>query len=321
MKLIKYTVLTLFVIIPFLIINSVNARISIKVKQTEKLYTNIVNNATEDGVKALKDNTIVNIKYGKEKEITTDSYEVINTFLNSLYYGFEAIGQIDKVHLQGYIPIIIIVGYDGYYIYSAKEYTSYTGEKEIKHILSDKKYYTYKDTNNNIIKFTLDNYIEFLNTSSNELQAGAYNTIDKLDNTLINNFEQIRKNTIIKTLEEELELAVNIHNQYTKDLGIIFNFNIPITDSNIWGRTIEDVGLIVCFQGKKISSNKYLNIFNMKEAKVLKRQEYYGYEIDGKKYYCRKNCTELINKTIIKQFMSPLEATKEGYRPCKTCTP
>jgi hypothetical protein len=322
MKLTKYTILTLFIIIPILIINSINSRILIKADQTKLLYENLITNAANDATLSLKNNTEVHINYNNEKEITTNVYEVINTFTSSLYYGFKAFNELNRINIKSYIPVVIIIGYDGYYVYSARECVGLSGQKEIHHTTSPKKHYSYNKSNL-IISFTLDDYVEIYDTSKNKLYKGNYNSINILDNTFKENFNSIRRDTIIKGIKEELEYSVNKHNKYAKDLGIIYNFNLPTIDSDIWGKTIEDIGIIVSFQGKRIGTNRYLNIFTMKNAEIIKKKVYKGYinKEDGKKYYCKEGCNKLRGQKVRKEFMNPLEGAKEGFRPCPYCKP
>ena len=65
-----------------------------------------------------------------------------------------------KAEIESYIPAMIIVGYDGFYIYSAELVGN-----EIKYILKPKIPYTYEEKNM-IINFTLDNYVKIYNKNS-----------------------------------------------------------------------------------------------------------------------------------------------------------
>lgn len=64
-----------------------------------------------------------------------------------------------KVEIENYIPAIILVGYDGFYIYSAELI-----DDEIKYVFKPKIPYTYEE-NDMIINFTLDNYVTIYNKS------------------------------------------------------------------------------------------------------------------------------------------------------------
>ena len=65
-----------------------------------------------------------------------------------------------KAEIESYIPAMIIVGYDVFYIYSAELVGN-----EIKYILKPKIPYTYEEKNM-IINFTLDNYVKIYNKNS-----------------------------------------------------------------------------------------------------------------------------------------------------------
>lgn len=322
MKIIKYSVLIIFTIIPFLIITTINVSNLLESKKLEKQYSSIVKNSISDGLVALKTHTEANINYNEKKEVVTNSKEVINAILSTLYYGFGAIGELDKININKHIPAIIIIGYDGYYLYGLQEVVNNLGELEIRHILTEKKYYTYKDVNNRIIRFTLDEHIEIYDMDNNTIYIGNYK--EGISEDIQDSFHQIRKKEITTILEKELIKAVNKHNEYAKKLGVLYSFNYDIFVSEINKITLDDVGLIMFFQGKPIGNGEHINIISVKEGNVIRHNDYIAYEKEGKKHYCLKGCKKLNTieeASIIERLTDSKEAAKKGYRPCKKCRP
>lgn len=105
--------------------------------------------------------------------ITEDTaYATINQFFTTMAVNMNlpysdldfGVTQNAKTEIERYIPAIIIVGYDGFYIYSAELVGG-----EINYILKPKIPYAYEE-NNMVINFTLDNYVTIYN--KNGLPSG-----------------------------------------------------------------------------------------------------------------------------------------------------
>lgn len=69
-------------------------------------------------------------------------------------------------NMFNYIPAVVILDYDGYYMLSKE--TEMTGSREdsFRQVWSPKKPYTYSDSNGNSINFTLDDYVYAFDASA-----------------------------------------------------------------------------------------------------------------------------------------------------------
>ena len=154
MKIIHWSVIFIFIIIPFSLVcrNIINNRfVALK---DEVRINNAIDTATHDAVDFLIE--LAEINEGKKIELNDAICEAtINQFFNTMCVNYNLPNNDEsKFYLQTYIPAVIIVGYDGFYIYSAEETTD-----GVKHVLKPKVPYSYEDSYGNIINFTLDNHV------------------------------------------------------------------------------------------------------------------------------------------------------------------
>jgi hypothetical protein len=64
-----------------------------------------------------------------------------------------------------------------------------------------------------------------------------------------NSFEEERRRVIISLLKERMTYFMNHHNRIAKFYGINYEFTLPQIEKEEWYRSIDDVGMIVFFQG------------------------------------------------------------------------
>ena len=76
-----------------------------------------------------------------------------------------------KHSLKAYIPVIAIIDYDGYWIYSMETYTNINGEETQEMLWKSKKPYAY-DSNGLVYLFTLDDYVKVFDTVNNNFYEG-----------------------------------------------------------------------------------------------------------------------------------------------------
>ena len=157
MKIQHWAIIFLIIMIPFSIVcrNVINNKILLLKDETR--YNNIIDNASFDAVAQLKefDNEF---GMGKNIPLTASIMDAcIDRFFNTLCVNFNlpANRQTAEAYFCRYIPAIIIIGYDGLYVYSCE-----TTANGFEFKLKPKIPYSYKFSNNIIINFTLDNYVK-----------------------------------------------------------------------------------------------------------------------------------------------------------------
>ena len=167
MKLIHWAVIFVIIILPFSLIcrNNINNRFM--ALKDEVRINNAVDTATYDATDLLAEwATLVGGPNGKHLIVTEEVLDAVaNQFFTTMAVNMNLpYSDIDsdvtknaKAEVENYIPALILVGYDGFYIYSAE----LIGD-EIKYVFKPKIPYAYEE-NNMIINFTLDNYVTIYN--------------------------------------------------------------------------------------------------------------------------------------------------------------
>lgn len=158
MKIQHWAIIFIIIILPFSIIcrNVINKKNLLLRDETR--YNNVIDNATYDAVSQIIE-VSDELGYGKNIPITKGVADAaIDRFFNTLSVNFNMpIGREKaEAYFSPYIPAIIIVGYDGLYVYSYEETLS-----GYDFVLKPKIPYSYTvpDTNGVVINFTLDNYV------------------------------------------------------------------------------------------------------------------------------------------------------------------
>ncbi len=176
MKIIHWTIIFVLIVVPFSLVcrNIINTRF-IALKEEVRI-NNAIDTATYDAVDLLIE--IAEVNNGKRIDLNpTLCMETINQFFNTMTVNYNMpYNEESKQYLQDYIPAIIIVGYDGFYIYSAEE-----TENGVEHILKPKIPYSYEDSNGNIINFTLDNQITIFMPQLGKTYSGELHDKDTYD--------------------------------------------------------------------------------------------------------------------------------------------
>ncbi|MCF8017958.1 MAG: hypothetical protein K9L62_01040 [Vallitaleaceae bacterium] len=318
MNLIKYAILFTIITLPFYMIHNFNTH---RLDQRERLknqYEAIINSAIEDGTYALKTYSKRSFDEGRGKHISIETEEVMDAFLKTYHYGFKAFGDEAKHQYNQYIVAIVIIGYDGYYLYGTKQVRDVSGAVSPMPVLSEKKPYIYEDLDY-AMKLTLDDFVEIVDTKTWEVEKGDFASIvHKPSGINESNFEGIRKRAIVASIEEGLRDTVISHNQWAKQQGMLYEFVVPVADNDPWSRTLDDIGLMVCIQGAPLGYGAFLDFFSFHQSNVLKIQPIKGYEdmVDGTFYYCDHRCTHEQTDNLIQVFATKEEAAGEGFWPC-----
>ena len=176
MKLQHLSVIFVIIILPIALIMTQYIQNQINTINMQTLYTQGLNNATHDALKAFQINS-VNNKYSSISDSKIRDVEAsVSTFYNSL---MSSTGKFvsSKEELSIFVPAIVFTLYDGYYIHSTYE-NIYSNTDEGKVQINDNNrnyqyglkpyiYYscTYKlGTEKIVVNYTLDNSITIYGT-------------------------------------------------------------------------------------------------------------------------------------------------------------
>jgi len=191
LKIQHFAIIFIIIIIPYSIItrNIINKKIA--VLKDEVRYNNIVDNATYDAVSQIKYSADISAQ-GEEtiKNIPINKFvadKAINRFFNTLAVNFnlpyieKESGELSnaKSYFAQYIPAIVIIGYDGLYVYS---YEQSGLAKGYEFVLKPKIPYTetINDSAGNhvaTINYSLDNYVSICFSDEAKFNFGGATTI------------------------------------------------------------------------------------------------------------------------------------------------
>ena len=293
------------------------------VKYENKEMTSSLLTATSDAVNYLSKTQA----YGRE---TINKDKVISTFFSSLYSSLGIISdKTAREEMEMYIPIILICDIDGYYVYYYDEYKSSDGNTYIERRWTEKMPYSYED-DCFIYRFTLTDTLylydknHILNRDEavivcnyKEFQTGEiYEDFRKgyKDNMLLHDeaYELIRKESILSKLEDTMAYYTSRHNFIAKSQGITYTFSFPAGRQEEWGEFIDDVNIMVVFQGYPYGQDRsYMyNKVALSAAKIIKKPLYY---VEEKSWYYlahMEGCQKINENSIL------LEETFDTIEEC-----
>ena len=162
MKLSHFSVIFLIIILPFSIICRNNVNEYFMVQKDEVRLNNVIDIATQDALDTLVElNDEFQMLYFNQRFDITQNLvkESVKSFFQTLAVNFNMpyIQGKTENYFNTYIPAIVVIAYDGFFIYSVDD----TDSAGYAYRVSPKIPYSYEDPDTGaIINFTLGNYIK-----------------------------------------------------------------------------------------------------------------------------------------------------------------
>ena len=210
MKIQHYAIIFIIIILPFSIIckNKVDKKIDVLSEQTR--INNALDTATSDAVDTLIElnDEFYALSDGKTIDVTpTIAKEGIKSFFNTLAVNYTLPFTADEKYAENYfspyIPAIVVVAYDGFYIYSIEE-----NGGTYEYVLSPKIPYAYEE-NGYIINFTLGNAIK-LYAKNGVLYEGEFKNAHINDTEVIDEYDIYENILGSSTLTKLPQLTTNM---------------------------------------------------------------------------------------------------------------
>lgn len=210
MKIQHYAIIFIIIILPFSIIckNKVDKKIDVLSEQTR--INNALDTATSDAVDTLIElnDEFYALYDGKTLDVTPAiAKEGIKSFFKTLAVNntlpFTADENYAENYFSPYIPAIVIVAYDGFYIYSVDD-----DGGEYKYVLSPKIPYAYEE-DGYIINFTLGNAIK-LYAKNGVLYEGEFKNAHINDTEVIDEYDIYENILGSSTLTKLPQLTTNM---------------------------------------------------------------------------------------------------------------
>ncbi|MCM3339915.1 hypothetical protein M3650_15070 [Paenibacillus sp. MER TA 81-3] len=317
MKIIKFPILFVLIMLPFFWINRLHAQEQMFKLHTESQYNQVLDNAVNDAAFTLNTSAIwkeTEEGYESHKRLELRKADAIQAFFNTLYVNFELFADpMGQNQLKQYIPVIAVIGYDGFDVYAEEEFVDLMGEVRLQHVWKPTVPYAYTDEEGNVFSFTLDDFVAIYQPDANRWIEGfqrelkTISTISLLQNDA--RFDAARRTTIVNAIQHELEYAINKHNEWAARNGVSYTFTLPTISNEEWNNTIDDVGVLAFVQGLPIGHGTYNN-YALGGSRLLKRDVYYGTMINDIKYAFPSRCApDYIEET----FSNEKEVARNGY--------
>ncbi|MGO4530299.1 hypothetical protein AB4Z30_14555 [Paenibacillus sp. 2TAF8] len=255
--------------------------------------------------------------YDSAKFVKADKELALFTFTQTMALNMGI--QDDKVaiqHMFDYIPAIVILDYDGYYIFAKESEMTGTMEASFIQVWSPKKPYTYSDSEGNSINFTLDGYVHAYDARARKWIEGfqhelaTSSTIALLQDSIL--FEQVRRTHIVTRVQDELAGVINRHNEFARKNGVSYLFTMPLISQEDWYNSINDTGIMAFIQGIAAGSQK-INNYAIGGGRLVKKTAVVG-GVDpatGIKYHYPATCNPGFRAEEV--FTTAKQAAARGY--------
>lgn len=302
------------------------------IENEKKEITAGLSSAASDAVNYLS-------KTGSYGGSSINKEEVLTTFFSSLYSSLGIISDASaQAEIEMYIPAILLCDLDGYYVYYYNENKESDGNTYIERTWTEKLPYSYEDEHF-IYRFTLTDMVHIYDKNNllnqgksvvesmySEFQTNpVYADFKKRYSgcILLHNeeYELARKGVIINKLEETMAYYTSRHNIIASRQGITYAFSFPADKEDEWAQYIDDVNILVVFQGYPYGPdrNYTYNKIASAGANLVKKPRYY---VEKKSWYLlahRQGC-EKINEsaTLLEETFDKLEdCVKLGAYGCE----
>ena len=318
---INLAIIFILIVVPFYLIMDIRVSDQKTVNRLEKQYSAALHTAVQDAAYALNqnENQDKEASYQSTKFFNANKDVAIETFWKTMYLNFgSGSDQISQGVLESYVPVIAVTDYNGFHLYAFTEYTDTSGQKVYKHAWKPEKPYAYSDQAGNSINFTLDSYVKVYQASTQTWVEGYREELEGLtDVPLLNNaklFDEVRRNTIVKSVQKDVAYFINKHNTFATRLGSYYQFKLPLIPNEDWVNSINDVGIMAFIQGLPVG-HQFYNNYAFGSGRILKKNVVYGAvdESTGLKYYYRSNYH--LNLRVQETFTSEKDAAAAGYMP------
>lgn len=261
-----------FAMLLLILFTIVNQRIQsvVTISNLQIHYNTAIDNAVEDTLMQAVD-------MDSSEYHTIDFAKVTTTFLHyfSWNMGLEANSMKGRL-LSNYIPVITYVTQDGYYIahhsevdllsesgeckeesaynsnrnWNPSEWNEWTENSQIT--VSDKKLF-YEEYHNYTIQYTLNDYVRITDKITGEVTEGMYQDVSLVLPGILPEeaslFERERRRVVIDCISTSMNEYITNYNQIAEQYGIQYQFTLPTIEKEDWYRTIDDISMIVLFQG------------------------------------------------------------------------
>lgn len=215
-----------------------------------------LDNAIDDGLVAMTEGDDI-------ENITIYPETCIQSFYHSFFGNFGVSDNpIKQQSLRVHLPVIGVVGTENIRI-SYQKIVEEKGEQCLKETWTEPKYfeenysgyryrfYIGRDRGNISVYLPIEN--RFLTGTREEIGEMKEEFSWLKDREY---FEQMRKQVVLETIKGALEQVANQWNMVGKQYGYAYQVQIPELEKQMWCRTMDDIGMLVLFQGYPVEGTR-----------------------------------------------------------------
>lgn len=276
--------------------------------------------------------------------IITDKSAALESFLSSMYTSLGILDNpAERERFLNYIPMFAALANDGFYIYFEDEYEKEDGYHYVTRNWSECMPYSYSDKDF-VYRFTLDGLVTIFD--KNGIIDGTVRLYQATQEELTGepeyamlrslrpnsflfepvSFNKVKLTAVITKIQDAMRYHVNNHNRIAKEIGIAYDFALPVIDNSIWARSIEHPGVLVMIQGYPVDAagGMYYNQYAFVGAQIYKSEPYYITPWGWHPTYHRRSCDTLDcagSSILLHPFYSVEECVKQGAYACEKCVP
>jgi hypothetical protein len=323
MKITDIAIFAFILLFPFSLAMDYNQKKSIAAIETKSIYEQALRIASEDATKALLTSTDEDGEDIEDKLKNPNLDVALERFNETMYINLNLKGdKLGQDALKSFLPVKLVVAYDGYFLNVWESVIDHMGRKQVVDIWLPKKFFVYYEASTNLIfNFTITDKVSIYDVS-----AGTYIEGKRADMELLypssvvlksTNFDNIRRQTIVEIINNDLELYSIKYNYIAKKFGYGYNFSIPVVSKNDWNNTIDGITFMAFLQGVPVpNTDIQINTYAFCASSLKNIHFYYG---TSDMLYHKEECSVLTNKDI--KFQNRKDAASEGYFPCSICKP
>ncbi len=301
-----------------------HANMTRRAEYATERYNEYITTAGQDAMLSASGNIKDSLLF-KEK---TQRDFTVKTFYRTLNACMGYDNPMEEYLTQYYVPCMVMVDFDGFYVEYPVEYYDESGTLCVKKVVTNINAWT-KQYGSYIVRFYLNNMVKVTKANGENYYEGTYKELyadadDYTKSTLSfmadkDSFLTERSNIISLTLNDVLTEYINLHNTSTMNrYNIKYRFFLP--ESFYSGaRNVTAPCIIAFLQGVQEQADvDYINIYSIAGNELVKSKTYYGHtEADGTKMYHEDGCSLLTDKDEGWGSMSSM--AEQGYYPCPDC--
>ena len=235
---------------------------TLKKSQYERVYLeNVIDNALVDGANTIR---LEGNQHGNLSSYGINPMNVVNAMLDNIAFslGYHQ-GNLDEFKL--YIPFVLVLDVDGFYIYKLDEFGA---DSSIKHRLYAKEFFSYVDAQA-MYAFDTDFNIKIFDKSDKRMlhqfnlsDSGKLNSLSR-QFTFLNtqNLQKKIAQLMYNQLNHSIEKSVNSHSSLASKRGVFYEFDWNVNRSEF---DILKYNRAFCIFGSRLTDCRRSNFLILK---------------------------------------------------------